>query len=282
LRRRRRAFGPGVHRCDLRGRGRAPGVRGRRAGGARWRPAAGLPSRRRRPRVPSGGCGDRGRRHRRAQRRGAGAGRRTLRLERRAGGRQPGRRQRASRLAIPERRLVTGTGAPELRRGAAPTRPSPVGGGGLSRFRGALAGAVLLAASLAACQPHGGQEGQAAAGRGAAAGAGSGERPIPRFESRDGRHALIVDGAPFLVLGGQAHNSSNYPEPLKQVWPALEELGANTLSISIAWEQVEPEEGRFDFSFVDHLLEQARAHDKRLVLLWFATWKNNGPNYAPA
>jgi beta-galactosidase GanA len=107
------------------------------------------------------------------------------------------------------------------------------------------------------------------------------ERPIPRFESKDGKHALIVDGAPFLVLGGQAHNSSNYPEPLKQVWPALDELGANTLSISIAWEQFEPEEGRFDFSFVDHLLEQARAHDKRLILLWFATWKNNGPNYAP-
>ncbi len=108
------------------------------------------------------------------------------------------------------------------------------------------------------------------------------EREIPRLESRDGKHALIVDGAPFLILGGQAHNSSNYPEPLKQVWPALDDLGANTLSISIAWEQVEPEEGRFDFSFVDHLLEQARAHDKRLVLLWFATWKNNGPNYAPA
>ena len=94
---------------------------------------------------------------------------------------------------------MTGTGAPELRRGAAPTRPSPAGGGGRSRFRGALAGAVLLAAWLAACQPHGGQEGHAAAGRGAAAAAdaGSGERPIPRFESRAGRHALIVDGAPF-------------------------------------------------------------------------------------
>src|SRR5690606_11088246 len=33
------------------------------------------------------------------------------------------------------------------------------------------------------------------------------ERPIPRFESSDGKHALLVEGAPFLVLGGQAHNS---------------------------------------------------------------------------
>ena len=143
----------------------------------------------------------------------------------------------------------------------------------------ALAG--LLA--LVACRPEADtNEVSVAPGPGRAdPGVQTGERPIPRFESRDGRHALIVDGAPFLILGGQAHNSSNYPGPLEQVWPALEELGANTLSISIAWEQVEPEEGRFDFSFVDHLLQQAREHDKRLVLLWFATWKNNGPNYAP-
>src|SRR5690606_7929565 len=140
----------------------------------------------------------------------------------------------------------------------------------------ALAG--LLA--LVACRPDADtNEVSVAPGPGRAdPGVQTGELPIPRFESRDGRHALIVDGAPFLVLGGQAHNSSNYPGPLEQVWPALEELGANTLSISIAWEQVEPEEGRFDFSFVDHLLQQAREHDKRLVLLWFATWKNNGPN----
>src|SRR3546814_10353367 len=49
-----------------------------------------------------------------------------------------------------------------------------------------------------------------------------------------------------------------------------------------SWEQIEPQEGRFDFSFVDTLLEQARAHDNRLVLLWFATWKNGSPSYAPA
>lgn len=104
---------------------------------------------------------------------------------------------------------------------------------------------------------------------------------LPRLVERDGRHALLVDGAPFLVLGGQAHNSSNYPAALPKVWAALEDAHANTLAIPVAWEQVEPEEGRFDFGYVDLLVAQARKHGKRLVLLWFGTWKNTGPAYTP-
>jgi beta-galactosidase GanA len=98
---------------------------------------------------------------------------------------------------------------------------------------------------------------------------------------KNGRHALLVDGAPFLILGAQANNSSNWPAALPQVWPAIERLGANTLEMPISWEQIEPQEGRFDFSFVDTLIHEARAHRVRLVLLWFGTWKNTGPNYAP-
>jgi beta-galactosidase GanA len=105
--------------------------------------------------------------------------------------------------------------------------------------------------------------------------------PLPEVVTRDGRHALLVDGAPFLILGAQANNSSNYPEALPRVWPAVAKLQANTLLMPVAWEQVEPVEGKFDFSFVDTLVAQAREHRVRLVLLWFATWKNNGPNYAP-
>ncbi|TFI56957.1 beta-galactosidase [Sphingomonas parva] len=104
---------------------------------------------------------------------------------------------------------------------------------------------------------------------------------LPRIESRNGKHVLQVDGAPWLMLGAQAHNSSNYPAMLPKVWPVIRRIHANTLEIPVAWEQIEPREGAFDFSWLDTLLREARENDVRLVLLWFATWKNTGPNYAP-
>ncbi len=113
-------------------------------------------------------------------------------------------------------------------------------------------------------------------------GTGAWPAEAPRVVERDGRHALQVDGAPFLVLGAQVHNSSNAPAALRQVWPAVRDLGANTVSVPVAWEQVEAVEGRFDFSFVDTLLREARQRRLRLVLLWFGTWKNTSPQYAPA
>ncbi len=107
-------------------------------------------------------------------------------------------------------------------------------------------------------------------------------RELPRLATRDGRHALMVDGAPFLMLGVQANNSSNYPSVLPDVWPMVERVHANTLEIPVAWEQIEPVEGRFDFSYLDALLPQARERGVRLVLLWFGTWKNTSPGYVPA
>lgn len=105
--------------------------------------------------------------------------------------------------------------------------------------------------------------------------------PVPHVETKNGRHALIVDGAPFLILGGQVNNSSNYAAPLATAWPVLDRMHANTVEVPIAWQQVEPREGQFDLSFLQTLLDQARAHDKRVVLLWFGTWKNTSYSYTP-
>src|SRR5215212_4035024 len=104
---------------------------------------------------------------------------------------------------------------------------------------------------------------------------------LPHLERSGDRHALIVDGRPFLMLGAQAHNSSNYPAVLPKVWPVIRQLHANTLEIPIAWEQIEPQEGRFDFSWVDVLLQQARENNVRIVPLWFGTWKNTNQGYTP-
>jgi beta-galactosidase GanA len=106
--------------------------------------------------------------------------------------------------------------------------------------------------------------------------------PIPRLVRVGDHAALYVDGAPYTVLAAQANNSSNWPDELPKVWSAIDQLRPNTLEMPIAWEQLEPTEGRFDFSFLDTLLTQARAHHVHLVLLWFGTWKNSHPTYAPA
>lgn len=105
--------------------------------------------------------------------------------------------------------------------------------------------------------------------------------PLPHID-RNGKHpALIVDGAPYLVLGAQVNNSSAWSATLPAVWPTMAELGANTVEAPVYWETLEPKEGRFDFTQVDALLQGARTHHLRLVLLWFGTWKNGGPGYAP-
>jgi len=105
----------------------------------------------------------------------------------------------------------------------------------------------------------------------------------PHLERRGEATQLIVGGKPYLVLGGETHNSSSsdlaYMAP---IWPKLKSMNLNTVLVPVAWETIEPEEGRFDFSKVDGLLKGAREHDLRLVILWFGAWKNTYSSYVPA
>jgi beta-galactosidase GanA len=105
--------------------------------------------------------------------------------------------------------------------------------------------------------------------------------PLPRIVHQDGRYALFVDGKPYLMLGAQVNNSSAWPAMLPKVWPTAEKLGLNTVEAPIYWEQFEPEQGHFDTSVLQALLDGAREHHVHLVLLWFGTWKNGSGHYTP-
>ena len=106
----------------------------------------------------------------------------------------------------------------------------------------------------------------------------------PHIEIHGDAAQLFVDGNPYLVLGGELRNSSSSSlDYLNQtVWPSLDQMtGLNTVLAAVTWEQIEPEQGRFDFSTVDGLIQQARDHGVHLALLWFGSWKNGNSDYAP-
>ncbi|MCQ8278567.1 DUF5597 domain-containing protein [Acetobacteraceae bacterium KSS8] len=106
--------------------------------------------------------------------------------------------------------------------------------------------------------------------------------PAPAFvDDGHGRMSLRVDGKPFLVLAGQPHNSSAWPDRMGAVWAAADAMALNTLEAPVYWQTLEPQPGRFDFTETDMLVHQARAHRKRLALLWFGTWKNGAMGYVP-
>lgn len=108
------------------------------------------------------------------------------------------------------------------------------------------------------------------------------ESSPPHLSRQSGVVQLIVDGQPFLIRGGELGNSSaSDREYMQPRWSKLEELNLNTVLTPVYWDLVEPEENKFDFSLVDGLVEDARAHHLRLVLLWFGSWKNSMSCYAP-
>src|SRR5208283_5327490 len=70
-------------------------------------------------------------------------------------------------------------------------------------------------------------------------------------------------------------------EYMDTVWPKLVQLNLNTVLVAVAWDWVEPEEGKYDFTLVDGLLDGARKHNLRLIFLWFGSWKNGLSSFAP-
>ena len=94
----------------------------------------------------------------------------------------------------------------------------------------------------------------------------------PYLRKQGSATQLIVDDKPFLVLGGELGNSSSSNiEYMRPIWPKLAALNLNTVLMPVYWELVEPTEGKFDFSLVDGLIQDARRNKLHLVPLWFAS-----------
>ncbi|OJD39031.1 glycoside hydrolase family 35 protein [Diplodia corticola] len=105
---------------------------------------------------------------------------------------------------------------------------------------------------------------------------------IPHLRKNDVSHQLIVNGKPLLMLAGELQNSSlTSAEYMKEVWPKMVATHVNTVLGCVTWEDIEPEEGRFDFANLDQVVLDARAHGIHLVLLWFGSFKNGLSTYVP-
>src|SRR4051812_17747376 len=106
---------------------------------------------------------------------------------------------------------------------------------------------------------------------------------IPHLEKNGNTTQLIVQGKPFLILGGELHNSSTSGAAyMRPIWEQMKKKNLNTVIAPVYWELLEPQEGKFDFSLVDSMIGGARKQNLHLVLLWFASWKNGYSMYAPA
>ena len=106
--------------------------------------------------------------------------------------------------------------------------------------------------------------------------------PLPQIRQNGAVKQFFVDDKPYIALAGELHNSSaSSVEYMRPIWDKLTALHLNTVIGTASWELVEPKEGKFDFSLVDDQINQARQRNMRLVLIWFATWKNAGSSYPP-
>ncbi|MGL1888146.1 MAG: DUF5597 domain-containing protein [Reichenbachiella sp.] len=106
---------------------------------------------------------------------------------------------------------------------------------------------------------------------------------IPYLKEKGNKKQLIVDGKPFIILGGELGNSTfTSVEYMEQVWPKLKAMNLNTVLAPVYWELIEPKQGEFDFEVLDQLILEARKQELKLVLLWFGSWKNSMSSHAPS
>jgi hypothetical protein len=105
---------------------------------------------------------------------------------------------------------------------------------------------------------------------------------VPHLRKQGNATQLIVDGKPYLAMGGElSNNAATSLENMDTIWPKLVAANLNTALIGVSWAQFEPEEGRYNFTQVDGVIAKARENNMHVILIWFASWKNGTSSFAP-
>jgi hypothetical protein len=86
----------------------------------------------------------------------------------------------------------------------------------------------------------------------------------PELRHLGGAAQLSVDGRPLFMLGGELGNSAaGTATQAELILPRLAAEHFNTVLMPVAWDEIEPEEGHFDFAVLDHGIAAARRETRR-------------------
>ena len=94
-------------------------------------------------------------------------------------------------------------------------------------------------------------------------------------------HFLKSKDREIFVVGGQAHNSSSYDVKIDEACLAVKKIGGNTIELPVYWENIEPQEGQFDFREVQEAYKKIEDNGLFIIFLWFGTWKNGTSKFVP-
>jgi len=103
-----------------------------------------------------------------------------------------------------------------------------------------------------------------------------------RLVRRQAATQLVVRDQPLILLAGELRNSSAAcVDDVQRHFDRLVRLNLNAVLAPVSWELIEPEEGRYDFTLFDAMVQAARERDLHLIPLWFGTLKNAISCYVP-
>lgn len=98
----------------------------------------------------------------------------------------------------------------------------------------------------------------------------------PHFETVGGRKVFYYEGWPDLILTveipwlGLEHG--RYRQTLgvyDYLYRPAREIGLTALKVPIKWDMTETAPGRYDYSYLEHVMEMAERNDLKLVIGWF-------------